>query len=105
MGEARSVSGAACSHSRRLSPTGPASRVQEIFAENELYCEKLGMKLGTENHSRCLLALGEFRMNVEKRMRDESGSFWQFTTGAVLLNDFAALQRSNKVNSIALAVL
>jgi hypothetical protein len=50
-------------------------RVQEIAAENELYCAKLGMKLGTENHNRCLLDLGEFRMNVEKRMRDESGSF------------------------------
>jgi hypothetical protein len=50
-------------------------RVQEIFAENELYCEKLGMKLGTEKHNQCLLDLGEFRMHVEKRLRDESGSF------------------------------
>ncbi len=49
--------------------------VQEISAENELYCEKLGMKLGTEKHNQCLLDLGEFRMNVEKRMREESGSF------------------------------
>jgi hypothetical protein len=50
-------------------------RVQEIAAENELYCAKFGMKLGAENHNRCLFDLGEFRMNVEKRMRDESGSF------------------------------
>ena len=47
----------------------------KISAENELYCEKLGMKLGTEKHNQCLLDLGEFRMHVEKRLRDESGSF------------------------------
>jgi hypothetical protein len=51
------------------------ARFQEIAAENELYCAKFGMKLGAENHNRCLLDLGEFRMNVEKQMRDESGFF------------------------------
>ena len=47
-------------------------RVQEIAAENALYCEKLGMKVGTERHNQCLLDLGEFRLKVEQRIYDQS---------------------------------
>ena len=48
------------------------ARVQEIAAENALYCEKFGMKVGTEKHKQCLLDLGEFRTKVEKRVYDQS---------------------------------
>jgi hypothetical protein len=48
------------------------ARVQEIAAENALYCEKFGMKVGTEKHNQCLLDLGEFRMKVETRVYDQS---------------------------------
>ena len=47
-------------------------RAQEIAAENELYCEKFGMKLGTERHNQCLFDLGEFRAKVEQRIYDQS---------------------------------
>jgi hypothetical protein len=47
-------------------------RVQEIAAESSLYCEKFGMKVGTENYRQCLLDLGEFRMKVEQRIYDQS---------------------------------
>ena len=49
-------------------------RVQEIAAENATYCEKFGMRVGTDKHNR-LLDLREFRMKVEKRMHDESGYY------------------------------
>ncbi len=48
------------------------ARVQEIAAENSLYCEKFGMNVGTQKYNQCLLDLGEFRMKVEKRMYDQS---------------------------------
>jgi hypothetical protein len=48
------------------------ARVQEIAAENALYCEKFGMKVETEKHNQCLLDLGEFRMKVETRVYDQS---------------------------------
>ena len=47
-------------------------RAEEIATENAYYCEKLGMKAGTQKHSQCLLDLGEFRLKVEKRITDES---------------------------------
>ena len=47
-------------------------RIQEIAAENAFYCEKLGMKVGSDKHEQCLLDLGEFRLKVEKRIYDES---------------------------------
>ncbi len=40
--------------------------VQEVAAENESYCTRLGMERGTEKYSQCLLVLGEFRAKVEK---------------------------------------
>jgi hypothetical protein len=40
-------------------------------AEDVSYCEKFGMKVGTEKHNQCLLDLGEFRMKVEKRMSED----------------------------------
>ena len=50
------------------------AQVQEIAAENATYCEKFGMRVGTDKHNR-LLDLREFRMKVEKRMHDESGYY------------------------------
>ena len=47
-------------------------RVQEIAAENAFYCQKLGVKVGTDKHKQCLLDLEEFRLKVEKRIYDES---------------------------------
>ncbi len=46
-------------------------RVQEIAAENDSYCAKLGMERGTEKYNQCLLVLSEFRSKVEKRIDDE----------------------------------
>jgi hypothetical protein len=46
-------------------------RMQEIAAENEIYCAKLGMQRSTEKFSECLLVLGEFRSTIQKRIEDE----------------------------------
>jgi len=45
-------------------------RVQEIAAENEVFCEKLDLKRGTSKYNQCLLDIGQFRLNVEKRVLD-----------------------------------
>jgi len=47
------------------------TRAEEIRAENASLCEKLGIKTGTDKYNRCLLDVGEFRFNVEKRLSDE----------------------------------
>jgi hypothetical protein len=57
---------------RKISEQNEITQVQEIAAENASYCEKFGMKTGTEKHNQCLLDLGEFRMKVEERMSDHS---------------------------------
>jgi len=45
-------------------------RVQEIAAENAAFCEKLDMKRGTDKYNQCLLDIGQFRLNAEKRVLD-----------------------------------
>jgi hypothetical protein len=45
-------------------------RVQEIVAENEAFCEKLDLKRGTSKYNQCLLDIGQFRLNAEKRVLD-----------------------------------
>jgi hypothetical protein len=45
-------------------------RVQEIAAENEAFCEKLDLRRGTTNYNQCLLDIGQFRLNAEKRVLD-----------------------------------
>ena len=46
-------------------------RMHEIAAENSRYCEKMGMTAATQKYEQCLLALGEFRLKVEKRIAVE----------------------------------
>lgn len=50
-------------------------RAQEIANENELYCEKLNMKVGSPAYTECLLVLGDFRVKVEQRIYRESEDF------------------------------
>jgi hypothetical protein len=50
-------------------------RAQEIANENELYCEKLNIKAGTQAYTECLLVLGAFRLKVEQRIYRESEAF------------------------------
>jgi hypothetical protein len=45
-------------------------RVQENAAEDAAFCEKLDIKLGTTRYDQCLLDIGQFRFNVEKRFLD-----------------------------------
>jgi hypothetical protein len=45
-------------------------RVHEIVAENEAFCEKLDIKRGTNSYNQCLLDIGQFRLNAEKRVID-----------------------------------
>ena len=48
-------------------------RLVEIGAENELLCENLSIKRGTDTkYSQCLLDVGAFRSKVEKRIYDET---------------------------------
>jgi hypothetical protein len=45
-------------------------RVQETAAENAAFCEKLDIKRGTNKYDQCLLDIGQFRLNAEKRVLD-----------------------------------
>src|SRR5262245_27466199 len=45
-------------------------RVQENAAEDAAICEKLDIKRGTTKYDQCLLEIGQFRFNVEKRFVD-----------------------------------
>ena len=45
-------------------------RVQEIAAENAAFCEKFDLKRGTNKYNQCLLDIGQFRLNAEKRVLD-----------------------------------
>jgi len=45
-------------------------RIGKVAEENALICEKLDMKRGNAKHSQCLLDIGQFRLNVEKRVLD-----------------------------------
>jgi hypothetical protein len=46
-------------------------RIQEIAQENEGYCAKWQMGLGTKMHDQCMLDLQELRANVENRFADQ----------------------------------
>ena len=46
-------------------------RAQEISVENDLLCEKLSIKRGTDKYNQCLLDVGAFRLKVETRAYDE----------------------------------
>lgn len=48
------------------------TRIEEIAAENAIYCEKLGNEVGTQAYSHCLLTLGDFRVKVEQRIDREN---------------------------------
>jgi len=45
-------------------------RTLEIAAEHAAICEKLGMKRQTDKYDQCLLNIGQFRQNVERRLID-----------------------------------
>jgi hypothetical protein len=45
-------------------------RIQEISQENEDYCAKWQMGLGTKMHNQCLLDLQELRWKIQKRFAD-----------------------------------
>ena len=45
-------------------------RVQENAAEDAAICEKLDTKRGTAKYDQCLLDIGQFRFNAEKRALD-----------------------------------
>jgi hypothetical protein len=51
---------------------GERIRAQEIAAEDSSFCEKLGLKQGTDKYNQCLLDVGAFRLKVEKRIEDEN---------------------------------
>jgi hypothetical protein len=45
-------------------------RMLEIGAEDAAFCEKLDMKRGTNKYNQCILDIGPFRLNAEKRVLD-----------------------------------
>jgi len=47
-----------------------ALRIQEISNENEGYCTKWQMGLGTKMHDQCIFDLQELRAKVESRLAD-----------------------------------
>ena len=46
-------------------------RIQEITQENEEYCAKWQMGLGTKMHNQCISDLQELRWKVQNRFADE----------------------------------
>lgn len=46
-------------------------RIHEIAAEQNLFCQKLGMPIGAPTNPQCVLDLQAFRAIVEKRFADE----------------------------------
>ena len=48
-----------------------ALRIQEISNENEGYCTKWQMGLGTKMHDQCIFDLQELRAKVENRIADQ----------------------------------
>ena len=46
-------------------------RIQEISQENEEYCVKWQMGLGTKMHDQCVFDLQELRAKVENRIADQ----------------------------------
>jgi hypothetical protein len=47
-------------------------QVQQIAAEHEFYCDKLGMGAHKQSHDQCILDLQAFRAQVEARVYDEN---------------------------------
>ena len=47
-----------------------ALRIQEISQENQAYCAKWQMGLGTQMHDQCISDLQELRAKVENRFAD-----------------------------------
>ena len=47
-----------------------ALRIQEIAQENEEYCAKWQMGLGTKMHDQCILDLQELRSKIQDRLAD-----------------------------------
>jgi hypothetical protein len=52
---------------RKISEQNEIAQLQEIAAEKASYCEKFGMKAGTDKYNQCLLDLEEFRTNMSDR--------------------------------------
>jgi hypothetical protein len=48
-----------------------ALRILEISQENDSYCAKWQMGLGTKMHEQCISDLQELRAKVDKRLADE----------------------------------
>jgi hypothetical protein len=48
-----------------------ALRILEISQENDSYCAKWQMGLGTKMHDQCISDLQELRAKVDKRLADE----------------------------------
>jgi hypothetical protein len=46
-------------------------RIQEISQENEDYCAKWQMGLGTKMHNQCILDLQELRWKAQNRVADQ----------------------------------
>jgi hypothetical protein len=49
---------------------GEALRIQEIAQENEGYCAKWQMGLGTKMHDQCISDLQELRWKIQDRLAD-----------------------------------
>jgi hypothetical protein len=48
-----------------------ALRIQEIAQENEDYCAKWQMRLGSEMHDQCISDLQELRWRIQDRLADK----------------------------------
>ncbi len=46
-------------------------RTLQIAAENHAYCEKWGMKQGTQAHTRCTIDLQAFRQSIQRELSDD----------------------------------
>jgi hypothetical protein len=49
-----------------------AQQALEISQENNLYCEKWGMRAGTHEHTICTMDLDAIRAKIEQRIADDS---------------------------------
>ena len=47
-----------------------AARALELVQENHVYCEKWGMKRGTQAHIGCTIDLQQLRRDIEQRHAD-----------------------------------
>ena len=55
---------------REASARAEVLRIQEISQENEDYCTKWQMGVGTRTHDQCILDLQELRWKIENRLAD-----------------------------------